>query len=127
MYNFARVLFTQLQSMVNVRGRRSRIHSGLGIVIALLICCLSLSLATRFCSPITAQSHLAKSIERRSIDPKRQHVDRDTSRWVASLATITSLEPVMLYLPAVPAETPLPHQVFDESLYNRPPPFRRSL
>jgi hypothetical protein len=127
MYNFARVPFIQSQSMVNVRDRRSRIHSGLGIVIALLICCLTLSLATRFCSPITSQAHLTKSIERRSIDPKRQHVDRDTSRWVASVATVTCREPVMLYLPAVPAETPLPHQVFDESLYNRPPPFRLSL
>lgn len=123
MYNLARVALTQLQSMVNGRDDRSRIHGGLGIVIAVLICGLTLSLATRFCFQVTSQAHLAKSIERRSIEPKRQHLNRDSARWAAPVADATFLEPVILHLPAVPAQTRPANQVFDESLYNRPPPF----
>jgi hypothetical protein len=108
--------------MVSVRERRSRIHSGLGVVISLLICCLALSLATRFCIQVASQAHLTKSLERRSIEPKRQQLNRDVSRWALSVASATFLEPVMLDQPAVPADTPLLRQVFDQSLYNRPPP-----
>jgi hypothetical protein len=113
--------------MVNVRDRRSRIYSGLGAVIALVICSLTLSLATRFCIQATSEVHVSKAVERRSIEPKRQHLNRDASRWVVSAANANFLEPVVLYVRAVPAESPLPNHVFDESLYNRPPPFGLSL
>lgn len=102
-------------------------RSGLGAVVALLICSLTLSLATRFCFRATSQVHTSKSIERRSVEPKRQHLSRDASRWVASVAPSTLLRPVTLYARVVPPETPLPNHIFGESLYNRPPPFGLSL
>jgi len=108
--------------MADLRDRKTGGYAWPGAIIALLICALTVSLATRFCSQVPAQVHTSKSVERRSVEPKRQHLNRDAMRWVASVATSAFLEPVTLYSRVAPAETPLPSHVFDESLYNRPPP-----
>jgi hypothetical protein len=89
-------------------------------VIALLIFALTVSLATRFCVQATSQAHVSKLVERRSIDPKP--LNRAAIRWVASVATVAPLAPITLYSRAAAVEHPLPSHVFDESLYNRPPP-----
>jgi len=109
--------------MGNVRNHGNRTYSGLAAVVTLLICSLTLSLATRFCFQVTSQVHTGKSIERRSVEPKRQHCNRDASRWATSVTPSTFLRQVTLYAPMEPAEIPLPNHAFDKSLYNRPPPF----
>ncbi|HYA24504.1 MAG TPA: hypothetical protein VEF05_10110 [Terriglobales bacterium] len=109
--------------MTKVRDRSRSIYGGLGAVIALLICSLTLSLATRFCFQVTSQAHTSKSVERRSVEPKRQRLNRDAARWAASVAPSTFLSPDALYARVAPAETPRPNHIIDESLYNRPPPF----
>lgn len=92
------------------------------VLMSVIICSLMLSLATRFCISTTAHVHSVKSIENRSIEPKRQHLDGDAIRWVAPVADPVFLQPVALCPREITPESLPPTHVFDESLYNRPPP-----
>jgi len=111
--------FMQLSTMRHreVGGRGWR-----GMVIVIAICSLTLTVATRFWAPSTSQSHVAKSIDRRSVDPKRQHLDRDAVRWVAPRASFSFVSPATIETRVAPAGPLLPKHVFTDSLYNRPPP-----
>jgi hypothetical protein len=80
------------------------------------------SLATRFCSEVNTQLKSAKSVQSRSVDPKRQHLDADAVHWVAPVAVAMFLEHVSVYTQMFTADTLPVIQVFDESRYNRPPP-----
>jgi hypothetical protein len=93
-----------------------------GALIVIAICSLTFSVATRFWVPLTSQSHSVKSVDRRSADPKRQHLDRDAARWVAPSASFSIIAPVMIETRLAPAGPLLPKHVFNDSLYNRPPP-----
>ena len=104
-------------------------HRGVGgrecrtVVIVIAICALTLSVATRFWAPCTGQSHVAKSIDRQSVDPKRQHLDRDAARWVAPSASFNFVAPATVEARLAPAGPLLPKLVLSDSLYNRPTPF----
>jgi len=52
----------------------------------------------------------------------RQHMDRDAVHWVAPVPSLRFLLPVTYYPKFAPAGPPLPAALFDQSLYNRPPP-----
>jgi hypothetical protein len=92
------------------------------VVIAVAICSLTVSLATRFYTPFSSSIHSARAVERRAAQPTRQHLDRDATNWTAPVATFTLLEPVKVLGCVTATESVLPNQVFDESLCNRPPP-----
>jgi len=103
-----------IMSRVGERGWR-------GALIVIAICSLTFSLATRFwITP--SPSHTTKSADRRSVDPKRQHLVRDATRWVAPSATFSSVETAPIETCLAPAGPLLPKHVFSDSLYNRPPP-----
>jgi hypothetical protein len=100
---------------------KSRVWRSVLIVVA--ICALTSSLATRFYVIASPDSHVLKSVEGNSVDPKHQHLDRDASQWVAPESTFTFMEWVASQAPLLPVKTVLPTKVFFESLYDRPPPF----
>jgi hypothetical protein len=104
---------------------KSRIWRSLLILVT--VCALTSSLATRFYVTASADSHVFKSVEGNSVDPKHQHLDRDATQWVAPECTFTFMEFVADHVPPVPVKTVLPTQAFFDSLYNRPPPFSVSL
>ena len=108
-------LFTLKHRKVGGRGWR-------GALIVIAICSLTLSVATRFWAPSTSQSHIVKSIDQRSVDPKRQHLNKDATRWVAPLIDFSILAPAAIETRLAPTGPILPKHVFSESLYNRPPP-----
>ena len=91
-------------------------------MVLVVVCCLTLSLATRFCAPLTSSTHVAKSIERRTIEPKRQHLSKNAIERSAITATTAFLQPVSVERRVVPTQPSLPNHISDESLYNRPPP-----
>jgi len=91
-------------------------------LIAAVICSLTFSLATRFCIQVDSQPHTAKSVERRSVEPKRQHLDRDASRWVAPIIAFDIIEPTATEVSLASTEPIFPSHIFSSSLYNRPPP-----
>jgi hypothetical protein len=93
-----------------------------GALIVLAICSLTLSVATRFSAPLGAQSHSVKSVDRWPSEAKRQHLDRDASRWIAPAASFSMIEPGTIETRLLLADPLLPKHVFSDSLYNRPPP-----
>jgi hypothetical protein len=85
-----------------------------------MICSLTLSLATRFCTQFSSLVRIAHSVERRSVEPKR-HFIPDTIRW-GQVAGPAVWATARLYR-RVASTKPLPRRDrLDESLYNRPPP-----
>jgi len=93
-----------------------------GVLVAIAICSLTFSVATRFWVPGGTQSHVVKSADRRPVAPKRQHLDRDATRWIAPAVYFTLIEPAAIEV-SLPLPGPvLPSHVFSDTLYNRPPP-----
>ena len=92
------------------------------MVILLAVCALTASLATRFYVPPDPAAHTFKSVEGHSPQPKRQHLDRDASGWVAPGTDFAFMALTAVYAVPTLAETDLPEQPFSDSLHNRPPP-----
>jgi len=93
------------------------------VLIALVICSLSISLATRFCVEASASPvHAVKSLEKRSVDPKRQHLNRNAGFPAVPAAKAVFGTVVLLDLPVAQPDPVLPAQPVTQSLYNRPPP-----
>lgn len=95
-----------------------------GVLILVAVCALTSSLATRFYLPTTSQCHTTNSVEVRSPEPKRQHLDRDASHWVAPDNTFTLMQPALADLGLTPIRPVLITPIFGDSLYTRPPPSR---
>ena len=98
-----------------------------GVLVVVAVCSLTFSLATRFWATSTAPSHTTNCIDRRSVEPARQHLDRDATRWVEPAANFGIIGPTVVETRLAPAEPLLPKHVFSDSLYNRPPPSPRIL
>lgn len=89
------------------------------LVVVLAIFALSASLATRTSVPTEFHGTTALSA---SAQATRQHLDGDAIQWVVPTPVLTALEAPSFYPRFSPAGPPLPNLLFDESLYNRPPP-----
>jgi hypothetical protein len=105
-----------------LNARRSSTHEWLHVFIALVVCSLTLSLATRFCNQVASQVHIAKALDRRGVELKRQPLTRNTMRVVVQGADRASFRPIIFYSRVVSTETLPARNLFDESLYGRPPP-----
>ena len=89
-------------------------------VVALAICGLTVSLATRTFRTKFSTNTIVKSI---TGQPVRQHMDSDAAKWVPPVPASTVLEVPVFYPRFAPAGPPLPRLYYEESLSNRPPPF----
>lgn len=101
---------------------RIRGHYWLCAFVAVVVCSLTLSLATRFCNHIAPSTHIAKALERRSVQPQRQHLNRDATRWVVSTADSAFFGLVTLDSRVVSAEILPTKDPFGEAFSIRPPP-----
>jgi len=109
--------------MQRLKYRRANGLRWRGVLIAVTICSLTLSVATRFWAPYTSHSSsTVTSTDRRAAEPLRQHLDRDATQWVAPVAALCIVEPTAIGTRVAPARTILPTRLFSDSLYNRPPP-----
>ncbi len=88
-------------------------------IIALAICGLTVSLATRTFRLTIRHSVTVTSRDAQAV---RQHMDRDGAHWVPPVPAFTVLELPTFYPYVAPAGPPLATVLFDKSLYNRPPP-----
>jgi len=102
--------------------RRVRNRGWHGAVIVIAICSLTVSVATRFWAPSAAPAHIAKSVDHRSVDPKRQHLNKDAARFAAPRVNFSIIAPAAIETRLAPAGPLLAKHVFSDSLYNRPPP-----
>src|SRR5579863_207392 len=108
--------------MRSLRDCRVGQHRWQRALIVIAICSLTFSLATRFWVTHASSSHSVRTVERRSVEPKRQHLNRDAIRWVAPATDFSIIEPAPIEASLALDGPPLPKHVFSDSLYNRPPP-----
>ena len=101
---------------------QTRVNSRIGrILVALAICSLTVSVATRYVDLDTA-SQLVMSIDNHAPHAKTQHLLSDGANWSAPAPAFTFLAPPQSDTPVVSVDI-LPTNLVAESwLYNRPPP-----
>jgi hypothetical protein len=93
------------------------------LVVLLAVCALMVSLATRYSFGEEAAAPALSSVHRHiSVDPSRQRLMPSAATWHPPVAHFALLDPVSSYSRVSPAGPPPPSVVFEESLYNRPPP-----
>ncbi len=97
------------------------------LLIVVVVCSLTLSVATRFWAPYLFQSHSVPSVTSRVSQPKCQHLEKDTAYWVTPVVGFNFVETAHVESCLLPTRVPLPRAVFGESLSNRPPPLSRTL
>ncbi len=89
------------------------------LVIVLALCGLTVSLATRTFRLTIPHGVTAESTDSQA---KRQHMNRDAVQWAPPVPILDTLQ-VPVFSPRVaPTGRPIPSVLFDESLFNRPPP-----
>jgi hypothetical protein len=129
LYNAAKQDLSLTAIMEWLKNRRVGERRWHNVLIGVAIFSLTFSLATRFCIQTASRPRTANSVERRSLEPGRQHLDKDPSGWVPPSRDFCVIEP-----PAAASEADLPSaelilttHVFSVSLYKRPPPLSRFL
>ena len=88
-------------------------------IIVLAVCGLTVSLATR---TFRLKIPHGVNVISRDAHAMRQHMVRDAVRWVPPVPLFTAFEVPTFYPLVAPAGPPLASVLFEEKLYNRPPP-----
>ncbi|HYM79136.1 MAG TPA: hypothetical protein VE377_24390 [Candidatus Dormibacteraeota bacterium] len=89
------------------------------LIVILAICGLTVSLATRtFRLEISQKVSVASD----SVQPMRQHLDRDAVQWAPPTPVFSILQAPAFYPQVAPAAPRLRSVPIDKSLSNRPPP-----
>ena len=83
------------------------------------ICGLSVSLATR---TFRLKIRYGVSVASADAHAMRQHMVRDAVRWAPPVPLFTAFEVPTFYPFVAPAGPPLASVLFEEKLYDRPPP-----
>jgi hypothetical protein len=114
--------------MLLLKNRSMGSRNYFGLLIVAVICSLTFNLATRYWVSAVSQVHsshqvqVTKSLERRSLEPKRQHLDRDAAQWIAPTVSFSILKPASFSPQMVSPGPRIQNHLLDQSLYNRPPP-----
>ena len=105
-----------------------RRKSWCALVVLVAVCSLTVSVATRYSSRWEASSPTVKTVQTHtSPDVKRQRLAKNAATWIPPVARFDILRAPIFYPRITPAGPPVPSLLFEESLYNRPPPSSQSL
>jgi hypothetical protein len=97
-------------------------------VILVAVCSLIVSVATRYSYTGDASSTTVKAAQiHTSPEAKRQRLAKDAADWMPPVIYFSVLQSPSSYPRIAPAGPPVPGLLFEESLYNRPPPSFESL
>lgn len=110
----------------NFEVRRSR--GWCAVVASLAICLLTVSLATRFCAPITASYYDVKAARTHApAEAKRQRLAKSAIDWMPPVVCLEVLQAPVIHRPFAPTGPSVARLLSEVSLFNRPPPFSVSL
>ena len=88
-------------------------------VIVLVVCALTTSVATRTSTPALHHGTVVESLLTHTV---RQHLAMDAVGWAPPVVSVAFVLAVSFYPRVSPGGPPIPNLLFDETLYNRPPP-----
>ena len=92
-------------------------------MVAIAVCSLTMSLATRYYSLPDTSSHPVGTVQRHSSpDAKQQRLAKNTPIGILPVFSFTVLRVPSFRLRTTSAQPPVRSLICDESLYNRPPP-----
>jgi hypothetical protein len=106
---------------IDLRFRKRLSSSGRLALVFLTICCLTVSLATRFAAA-SSEPSAVRAVQAHSPDAQPQNLLSDGLKWTAPAVSLTLFEPPRSFVPAVSAVFPSTNLSFESRLYNRPPP-----
>jgi|SRR5271170_3165945 len=93
------------------------------VIILLAVCSLTMSLATRYGALWGDSSHAVRTVHTHgSLDAKRQRLTKNAATWLPPVFSFTVLEDPGFYPSISPAGPAAPTLLFEENLFNRPPP-----
>lgn len=105
-----------------------RIRNRYAMVVLLAVCSLTVSLATRYCSPFAPSSTTVKTVQTRaSTEAKRQRLTKNAANWMPPVVCFGVLQAPVVYSHFASAGPPINSLLSEVSLFNRPPPFSASL
>jgi|SRR5271165_6036421 len=96
-------------------------------VVLVAVCSLIVSLATRYSYTCDAPTTVKAVQIHKSPEAKRQRLAKDAADWMPPMIYFSVLQSPSSYPRIAPAGPPVPGLLFEESLYNRPPPSSESL
>jgi hypothetical protein len=89
---------------------------------------LTVSVATRYCSPWDVSAPTVKTVQGQATpEANRQRLAKDAANWVPPLICFDVSRSPSSYLRIAPAEPATQRVLFEESLFNRPPPSSKLL
>lgn len=108
----------QLTNLVKLRRR-----IGSALVVLLAVSSLTVSVATRYCSPPSSAAYSVNTLHRHSSPERsRQRLTKSSTNWITPAVRTAVLEAPTSYPRIAPAGPPIPSVLLEKSLYNRPPP-----
>ena len=98
-------------------------HNWRTVVVLVAICSLTVSLATRYCSPVGSSVYSTRAVAKpSSTDVQRQRLAKNAENWIAPVLCSAVLQTTTAYPRIDPAAPLIPNVLFADALYNRPPP-----
>ncbi len=96
------------------------------VLVALVVGCLIVNLATRYTDSITSNVRFVQTIKDHPSSAKRQHLDKDAVSWVSPLAVLSFRTAPTLFAKVIAPGPFCCSSFLGESLYYRPPPSSQS-
>jgi hypothetical protein len=95
------------------------------VVVVLAICCLTVSVATRYTvlgTEVQSEVRNVTTVKPLSLDARRQHLLSNALQWTAPASYFTLFQPPRSSVLTVSAVVPSTNLSSESWLYNRPPP-----
>jgi len=93
------------------------------LIVLLAVCALTVSVATRYCSPEGSSTYRVNTAHRHhSQETTRQRLTKDAANWIPELFCSAVLQAPPSHPRIASVEPPVLSTRFEKSLYNRPPP-----
>ncbi len=103
-------------------------HNWCAAVVLVAICALTISLATRYGSPVgSSVSSIRSVVKHSSTNGQRQRLAKDAENWIAPGLGSAVLQATTSCQRTVPVAPLIPNLLLADALYNRPPPSFESL
>jgi hypothetical protein len=102
----------------------SRCRRWSSAVVLLAVCSLAVSVTTRYSVYPGTTGSTAKTVQKLvSTQPRCQRLLKNAAVWLPPLVSSDVLQAPRSYARIAPAAPSIPRFLFEQDLYNRPPPF----
>jgi hypothetical protein len=96
-------------------------------IVLIAVCALTVSVATRYDSPLASDAKISNLQQQSSWQPGMQHLLNNAATWIPPVIISVLLQDPGYYPDVAPSRPIFPSVLLESDLYNRPPPTRNSL